>query len=121
MSQDQRLSRSFHHIGLRAFEPKPKEDLVTATKTWVTNPMDDPNRIEFLRYEPDSPIEEEFKNTPHIAYVVEDLAAHLVGKDIYLEPFEVGSPPFATVAFTREDGLFVEYMQFLPGRTWFNE
>src|SRR5690606_32273797 len=103
------------------FEPKPNEDLVASTRTWVTNPKHDPNRIEFLRYEPDSPIEEEFKNTPHIAYAVDDLAAHLVGKDVYLEPFEVGSPPFATVAFTCEVGLFIEYMQFVSGRTWFSE
>ncbi|MDQ3654808.1 MAG: hypothetical protein M3457_06995 [Chloroflexota bacterium] len=121
MSQEQRPARRFHHIGLRAFEPQPNEDFVSATKTWVTDPANDPNRIEYLRYEPDCPIADEFKNTPHIAYAVDDLATHLAGKDVYLEPFEVGTPPYATVAFTREDGVFIEYMQFNPGRRWFNE
>ena len=50
---------------------------------------------------------------------MDDLAPHLEGKEIYLQPFEVGDPPFATRAFTIEDGLFVEYMHFRPGRKWF--
>ncbi len=121
MSQAEQSARRFHHIGLRSFEPRPGEDFVTASKTWVTNPANDANMIEYLRYEPDSLIDEEFKNTPHIAYAVDDLATHLAGKNVYLEPFEVGDPPFATVAFTREDGVFIEYMKFNPGRTWFND
>jgi hypothetical protein len=114
-------AKRFHHIGLRAFEPQPKEDHVAPSKCWVTNPADDPNRIEWLRYAEDSPIDPEFMNFPHIAYTVDELEPHLKGKDIYLQPFEVGDPPFATVAFTRENGVFIEYMKIYPGRTWFNE
>ncbi|MDQ3693254.1 MAG: hypothetical protein M3464_06475 [Chloroflexota bacterium] len=121
MADQQRPERRFHHIGLRAFEPLPAEDYVNASKVWVTNPAHDPNRIEYLRYEPDCAIAEEFKSTPHVAYAVDDLVAHLAGKDVYLPPFEVGEPPFATVAFTREDGIFIEYMQFNPGRSWFSD
>ncbi|MGH2615790.1 MAG: hypothetical protein ACRDJC_11160 [Thermomicrobiales bacterium] len=113
--------KRFHHIGLRAIEPQPKENHVTSSKCWVTNPADNPNRIEWLRYAPDSPIDPEFMNFPHIAYTVDELEPHLEGKDVYLSPFEVGDPPFATVAFTRENGVFVEYMKIKPGRTWFNE
>lgn len=113
--------RRFHHVGLRALEPQPKEHEVTPSKCFVTNPNHHPNRIEFLRYAEDSPIADEFKDAPHVAYEVDDLAPHLEGKEIYLEPFDVGDPPFATVAFTREDGLFTEYMKFRPGRKWFDE
>lgn len=121
MSETERPWRRFHHVGLRAVEPQPEEDYVPPSKCWVTNPSRHPNRIEYLRYAPDSPIDPEFMDAPHIAYEVEELAPHLAGKEVYLAPFEVGDPPFATVAFTREDGLFVEYMQFRPGRRWFNE
>jgi hypothetical protein len=117
----QEPQKRFHHIGLRTFEPQPKEDHVAPSKCWVTNPAHDPNRIEWLRYAPDSPIDPEFMNFPHIAYSVDELEPHLEGKDVYLPPFDVGDPPFARVAFTRENGVFVEYMQIRPGRTWFNE
>lgn len=119
-SVSQPLKR-FHHIGLRAHAEQPSEDYVSSSKCWVTNPNHDSNRVEWLRYAPDSPIDPEFMNSPHVAYVVDDLEPHLNGKDVYLAPFEVGEPPFARVAFTREHGVFVEYMNIYPGRTWFNE
>jgi hypothetical protein len=112
-------TRTFHHVGLTTLEEQPNEDEVVQSKCWVTDPADHPMRIEFLRYAPDSPVSEEFQSSPHIAYAVDDLEASLVGKEIVIEPFDVDDPPFARVAFTKEDGLFVEYMQFYPGRKWF--
>ena len=121
MPETTRPAKWFHHVGLRAIEPQPDEDYVAPSKCWVTNPNRHPNRIEYLRYAHDSPIAPEFMDAPHVAYAVDELAPHLEGKDVYLAPFDVGDPPFATVAFTRENGLFVEYMQFKPGRSWFGE
>ena len=86
----------------------------------MTDPRHHPNRIEYLRYEPDSFLPEGCKKSPHVAYKVEDLRPHIAGKDVVLL-FEVGDPPFAKVAFTREDGVYHEYMEFKPGRTWFKE
>lgn len=121
MAPPNQPEKTFHHVGLRAFDEQPREHYVVPSRCWVTNPNHHPNRIEYLRYAPDSPISEEFMNAPHVAYAVEELEPHLEGKEVYLEPFEVGDPPFATVAFTKEDGLFVEYMKFHPGRVWFDE
>jgi hypothetical protein len=100
-------------------DPQPGEDYVAPSKCWVTDPNTTPNRIEYLRYAPDSPISKEFMNSPHVAYEVDELGPHLEGKDVVLAPFDVDDPPFARVAFTREDGLIIEYMKFYPGRTWF--
>jgi len=121
MTDAQPPRKRFHHIGLRAHDPQAAEDLVASSRCWVTNPDEHPQRIEFLRYAPDSPIDPEFMDAPHVAWEVDDLEPHLDGKEVYLQPFEVGDPPFARVAFTREDGLFVEYMEFYPGRRWFGE
>jgi hypothetical protein len=112
-------SRTFHHVGLTTVDVQPNEDYVAPSKCWVTDPHQSPNRIEFLRYESDSPVSSEFQGSPHIAYAVDDLESNLIDKDIIISPFDVDDPPFARVAFTKEDGLFVEYMQFFPGRTWF--
>ena len=111
--------KQFHHVGITTLEELPGEDYVTASDCYVTNPNDHPYRIEYLRYPPGCPISEEFRTTPHIAYAVDELEPHLEGKDVMLAPFDVDDPPFARVAFTKEDGLIVEYMQFYPGRTWF--
>jgi hypothetical protein len=120
MSDRQQPPKQFHHVGLRATERQPAEHYVYQSKCWVTNPHEHLYRIEYLRYERDSPVPEEFRNEPHIAYTVDDLEPHLAGKEVILEPFQVGEPYFATVAFTREHGLFVEYMKIRPGCTWFD-
>ncbi|HEY7036661.1 MAG TPA: hypothetical protein VH482_35365 [Thermomicrobiales bacterium] len=118
MTEAARGTRTFHHAGLRATEPQPEEDFVVLTRVWVTDPRKHPNKVEHLRYEPESPLPDEFKDSPHIADKVDDLNAHVAGKDVVLL-FEAGEPALAKVAFVREDGVYVEYVQFKPGRTWF--
>jgi len=119
MSQATTTGKAFHHVGLTTFDEQLNEDYVAPSKCWVTDPRDHPMSIEYLRYASDSPVMLEFQQSPHIAYGVDDLESCLVGKEIIIPPFDVDHPPFARVAFTKEDGLFVEYMQFYPGRHWF--
>ena len=113
-------SRTFHHVGIRATEPQPNENFVTATRVWVTDPNNSPYRIEFLRYEPDSYLDERFKNTPHVAWVVDDIDPWIAGKETAIAPFEVGDPAFVRVAFVWEEGMISEYMAFKPGAVWFD-
>lgn len=113
--------RQFHHIGLRAFDPQPDENFVEATRVWVTDPKDSPNMIEWLRYEPDSYLGDDFKDTPHVAWIVSELDPWIDGKKIAIEPFDVGDPAFARVAFVWEDGMISEYMAFKPGAEWFDD
>ncbi len=120
MSETPKGTRRFHHVGLRTTEKQPDENFVTATRVWVTDPNKHPYRIEYLRYEPDSYLSEEFKNTPHVAWVVDDIEPWIAGKEIAIPPFEVGDPPFVRVAFVWEEGMVSEYMAFKPGMEWFD-
>lgn len=103
-------SRRFHHIGLPTTERQPGEAFVPDTRVWVTDPRRHPYRVEFLRFEPDSPVTGPLRDMPHVAYRVDDIHAALVGKQVILEPFQP-SPNF-TVAFVLEDGAVVEFMHF---------
>ncbi len=120
MTEPSRGTRRFHHVGLRAMEPQPAENFVAATRVWVTDPNQHPQRIEYLRYEPDSYLDDAFKNTPHVAYVVADIEPWMDGKAIAIPPFDVGEPPFVRVVFVYEDGMISEYMAFKPGTVWFD-
>jgi hypothetical protein len=73
--------RRFNHVGLPTDQPQPRETYVRETKVWVTRPNDHPQRIEFLRFEADSPVTGPLRDGPHIAFVVEDLAAALAGEE----------------------------------------
>jgi hypothetical protein len=101
----------------------PGESFVPATKTWVTNPATHPQRVEWLRYEPESPVAEAVRQAPHICYTVDeaDFDAIVAGADAVIHPFEAGEPPFGRAVFIEEDGIAVEYLHIYPGRTWFDD
>ena len=118
MSDPHPPRKRFHHIGLPTAEHQRDEHYVATDKAWVTNPNWHPQHVELVRYEADSPVPAEFREAAHVAYEVDDLEPHLIGKEVYAPPADKGDPPFATVAVTREHGLFVEYLAFKPGRSW---
>lgn len=115
------MTKQFHHIGIPTTEAKPHEFWIEGAKLWVSNPARHPHRIEWLRYEADSMAEGDLRENPHLAYTVDDLEAHITGKEVIISPSEIGEPPVVLAAFTREDGLIVEYMQLYPGRQWFDD
>ena len=102
--------KEFHHIGLPTDTSQPGEVYVEDTKVWVTDPRKHPYKIEFLRFEKNSPVKGPVRDLPHVAYRVDDMDAALRGEKVLLEPFSP-SPGFM-VAFVIKDGAVVEYMTF---------
>ena len=102
--------KTFHHIGLPTDESHPGEYFVEDTKVWVTDPRKHPYKVEYLRFEPDSPVRGPVRDLPHIAYRVDDITAELRGEQVLIEPFNP-SPNF-TVAFILKDGAVIELMKF---------
>ena len=118
----QQVDRStFDHIGVVTTAKQPKESWVEATRVWVTNPREHPFNIEFLRFEPDSPVTGALRTEPHVAYRVPDLEAAIEGHDVVLAPFDASGTGFSWVAFVNVDGALVEFMQYAnPDETgWF--
>jgi hypothetical protein len=68
-----------------------------------------PFRIEWMRFDEDSPVPDLVQQVPHVAFEVDDLEAALEGREILIEP---NSPsPGVLVAFVVDDGAPVELMQ----------
>jgi len=102
--------RQFHHVGIITDDVQPAEIYVHETKVFVTNPNDHPYRVEYLRFEPDSPVTGPVRTQPHMAFRVEDLEAELVGAQILLGPFRAMNG--LRVAFILEHGAVIELMHF---------
>ena len=109
--------RAFDHIGVPTEEKQPEEMYVEATKVWVTNPLRHPQRIEYLRYEPDSPVKGPMREMPHIAFQVDNLDREMEGAEIILGPFN----PTDTlrVVFVLKDGAIFEFMENSVEGHWF--
>jgi hypothetical protein len=100
----------FDHIGLITTEKKANEMYVAPTKVWVTEFQNHPYHVEWLRFEPDSPVTGPVREMPHVAYRVESIAESSKGLKVLLEPFDAG---IAVVGFFQtDDGAVVELMEY---------
>jgi hypothetical protein len=106
--------RTFHHVGLPTDEEQPDEIYVEATKVWVTEPLDHDQRIEYLRYEEDSPVTGPLRELPHIAFETDEFDKEIEGKEILLGPFEALDG--LRVVFVLEDGAVFEFMEYTEGK-----
>jgi hypothetical protein len=69
-----------------------------------------PCGIQWMRFEPDSPVHALIKSVPHIAFEVDDLQAAIEGKEILTAP---NSPSEGvTVAMILDSGAPVELLEF---------
>jgi hypothetical protein len=92
-------------------EPKAGEVFVEATRVWITNFVDHPLHIEWLRFEPDTPVTGPVRHQPHVAYRVPSIEAAAKGMKVLLEPFQ----PMAGLRvgfYQSDDGAVIEFMEY---------
>lgn len=100
----------FHHVGVPTDVPRPGEYYIEQFKMHVSGFWTSPYGLEWMRFEPGSPIAEIIQRVPHLAFEVDDLDAALEGKEILTAP---NSPSAGLrVAMILHNGAPVELMQF---------
>lgn len=100
---------TFHHLGVPTTVQGADENYIEGAGVYVTDPETHPYRVEFLRFEADSPMPDELKNQPHAAFMVDDLDAALEGQKIVVEPFDATEE--LRVAFIMDGDALIEVMQ----------
>ena len=101
----------FSHVGMITTVPQPGEIFVPATRVWITNFESHPYQIEWLRFEPDSPVEGPVRTQPHVAYRVKSIEQVAQGLEVLLPPFQALENVWAGFYLTR-DGAVVEFMEY---------
>lgn len=101
--------RRYHHIGIPTSRVRDGEIHLQEYGLHVSGFEDSSYGVEWMRFDPDSPMPELIKTTPHVAFEVEDLEAELAGKEVLIAP---NSPsPGVRVAFIVDNGAPIELMQ----------
>jgi hypothetical protein len=103
------MAMTFHHVGIPSAEQRSGEAYLEPAKLFVTDAAASPYGIEWLRFEPGSPMPEAMRMNPHVAFMVEDLDAAMAGKTVLVEPFD--PMPGLRVGFVLDDGAVIEFMQ----------
>ncbi len=104
------MKKEFHHIGIPTNQRRPDEIYLAGIKLFITDATKSENRIEWLRFEVDSPLPEIMRRTAHVAYTVDNLDQALEGRKVIVAPF---SPMEGLrVAFFVDGEAPVELLEF---------
>jgi hypothetical protein len=100
----------YHHLGIPTGIARPGEYYLEQFKMHVSAFETSPCGIQWMRFEPDSPIHPLIQSVPHVAFEVDDLQAALEGREILTAP---NSPADGiTVAMILDSGAPVELIEF---------
>lgn len=102
------MNKQYHHIGIPTQEVREGERYSPLFKMY-TSGGEGPTRVQYHRFEEDTPLHPLLTTKPHVAFKVDNLEAAIHGKKVLLEPYE----PFEgfRVAATDEGGWPVEYIE----------
>jgi hypothetical protein len=104
------MKKEFHHIGIPTTQKQPDDIYLADSKLYITDANQNEHRIEWLRFEPGSPLPDVLRTTPHVAFTVDNLEAALAGRKIIVQPF--APMPGLKVAFILDGAAPVEYLEF---------
>jgi hypothetical protein len=103
----------FDHVGIPTTRPKDGETFVEATRVWITDAHRHPFRVEWLRFETDSPVTGPLREMPHVGFRVDNvnqITELSKGMKVLLEPFDAG---FAVAGFYQTaDGASIELVWY---------
>lgn len=102
------LSYTFHHLGLPSREVRPDERYSPAYKMFTAD-HGGQFKIQWHRFEADSPLHPLIQTLPHLAFQVEDLQAAIAGEQVILGPYQPIDGYF--VAMINDNGMPVELIQ----------
>jgi hypothetical protein len=103
------MKKRFHHIGIPTDRQRPNETYLEEYRMYVSGFETSPFGVEWMRFEPDSPLPELVRTIPHVAFEVDDLEAAIAGHEILIEP---NSPSAGVrVAFIIHDGAPIEFLE----------
>ena len=80
------LGWRYHHIGVPTDIPRHDEKYIAQYKMYVSGFSSSPYGVEWMRFEPGSPLPEIIRTVPHVAFEVDDLDAALQGREIIFPP-----------------------------------
>lgn len=100
--------RTLSHFGIPSAEKMEGMAYLEDLKVHITDHAASPNKLEFLYFEPDSPMHKLIQTRAHVAYNVEDINAALEGTKVLLPALDCGH---MIIAFIKEEGVAVELIE----------
>jgi hypothetical protein len=102
----------YHHMGIPTDSHFKGEKYLPGYKFWVAGFDTSPYGIEWMRFDPDSPVDILIKTVPHIAFAVEDLDLELASRDFKILSYPNSPAEGTRVAMIVHNGAPIELIEF---------
>lgn len=103
------MNYKFSHIGIPTTEEKEWDGFYEPGKIHYTDFNKDEFKVEWIKFDIDSPMPEMMQTIPHVAYLVDNIENAIEGKEILVETFSPGEG--VRVVFIVHNGSPVEFME----------
>jgi hypothetical protein len=102
----------YHHLGIPTMDKLSGERYLPHLKFYVSGFDSSPFGIEWMRFDPDSPVDDLIKTVPHIAFEVDDLDSELSRHNLTIIT-PLNSPAEGIrVAMIKHNGAPIELIEF---------
>ena len=101
--------RTFNHVGIILKEKMEGMMYVEPLKVHITDCSQSPNKLEFLYFEPDSPLPALVTGQGHIAYEIKNTEEAIKDAKVLFGPFDMGN---MILTFVEEEGIAIEFNEF---------
>ena len=99
----------FHHFGVPTTTRYPGTIYIEGAKVHVTDPEKHPYRVEYVRFEPDSPFPQVVKTRAHAAFVVQSVDEAVKGKNVVVAPVDASAN--LRIAFITDGDAVIELLE----------
>jgi hypothetical protein len=82
-----KIKYTFHHIGIPTNEIREGEKYSSTFKMYTSGGQDSEFRVQYHRFEEDSPLHPLIKTMTHVAFKVDSIDEAILGKEIILGPY----------------------------------
>lgn len=100
---------TYHHMGIPTEQVRPDETYHKEMGFTSTPFLDNPYRIQWHRFDADSPLHPLLKEKPHVALKVTSIEKEIEGKNVLLGPYE--PIPGYRVAIIEYEGIPIEFVE----------
>jgi hypothetical protein len=102
----------YHHLGIPTDMSFKGERYIPQFKFYVSGFETSPFGVEWMRFDPDSPVDALIKNVPHIAFEVDDLDFELTSHDFSILTYPNSPGNGIRVAMITHNGAPIELIEF---------
>jgi hypothetical protein len=102
----------YHHLGIPTVQIMPGEKYLPRFKFHISGFSTSPFGIEWMRFEPSSPMDPLIKSIPHLAFVVDNLDHELAVRGFRILTWPNAPSEGVRVAMIEHNGAPIELMEF---------